>query len=101
MTTAILVVYIAVLLVGGWFGRVKAGSRVSLITAVAAAFLLGMSLALPAAAGLLMARILLVLLLAVFVVRLAKTRRFLPAGMLVAVTAVALVLHLAAGGAGS
>ena len=84
------------LIVGGLIGFLKAGSKVSLVTSAsfAAAFvvtlipgLLGASLA----SGL--ATTLMAVLLVVFAVRLSKTRKFMPSGLMLVITLVALVLR--------
>lgn len=87
--------YIVLLLVGGLFGFFKAGSKISLITsAVSAALLILTTLRTvfqpnfrQAAAEIIMA-----LLLVVFAIRLTKTKKFMPSGMMLALTVVALVL---------
>ena len=89
----ILWIYIVFLLVGGLIGFLKAGSKVSLITsAVAAAILI-----LTTINGLLgpalardVADIVMAALIVVFAIRLSKTKKFMPSGMLLVVTAVAL-----------
>ncbi|HRI15729.1 MAG TPA: TMEM14 family protein [Verrucomicrobiota bacterium] len=82
--TQVVWIYVALLLAGGIFGFVKAGSRASLIASTISAALLGL-----AAAGVLpfvTVWIVLGALLAVFAMRLAKTKKFMPAGMLLIVT---------------
>ncbi len=87
-------IYTALLLVGGIIGFVKAGSRASLIASGGSAIPLAL-----AAAGILpflAAPIVLTALLVVFGIRLAKTRKFMPSGMLLGLTLVtlaAVVLH--------
>lgn len=96
MQNAILWIYIVLLVVGGLIGFLKAGSKASLY--VSAGFAAG--LALCAIPGFLeagfrsgLANALMAALLVVFAIRLAKTRKFMPAGMLLAVTAVVLALR--------
>ena len=88
----VLWIYIVLLLVGGLIGFLKAGSKVSLITSVACAVILIFS-----ALGIVfkdyMPDVVMVLLLIVFTVRLAKTKKFMPSGMMLIVTALALVLR--------
>jgi uncharacterized membrane protein (UPF0136 family) len=91
----VLWVYIVLLLVGGLIGFLKAKSKVSLITsAVFAALLILTTLRgifQPGfASGL--ANVILVLLLLVFAVRLAKTKKFMPSGLILGATVVVLAL---------
>ena len=92
MAIKVLWVYIVLLLVGGLFGFFKGKSKVSLImsAAFAAAIIL-------CAIGIIfqpnVADILMAVLLVVFAIRLAKTRKFMPAGMMLIVTVAALALR--------
>lgn len=95
MQQTVLWIYIVLLLIGGLFGYFKGKSRVSLITS--AAFAAG--LVLCAVPGVLdvhfrqgLADALMAVLLVVFAIRLAKTKKFMPAGMMLAMTIVALAL---------
>ena len=94
--TKVLWVYIVLLLVGGLIGFFKAKSKVSLITsAVFAALLMATTLRsvfLPGFARDL-ANVLMLVLLVVFAIRLAKTRKFMPSGLMLVVTIAALVLR--------
>ena len=94
----VLWIYIVLLLVGGLIGFLKAGSKVSLITsAVSAAALI-----LTTIPGLFAARfarnlaeVIMAALLVVFAIRLSKTKKFMPSGLMLVVTLLALVLmHL-------
>jgi uncharacterized membrane protein (UPF0136 family) len=89
----VLWVYVGLLAVGGLIGFFKAGSKVSLMMSAAFALLLVLCilkvLPLPW-----LAEILLGVLLAVFAMRLFKTGNFMPSGLMLAVTACALVLRL-------
>ena len=94
--TKVLWVYIVLLLVGGLIGFFKGKSKVSLITSVVFAALLALttlkSVFQPGFARD-MANVVLLLLLVVFTVRLAKTKKFMPSGLMLIVTVVALVLR--------
>jgi uncharacterized membrane protein (UPF0136 family) len=95
MTTPNIVLwgYIVLLAVGGLIGYFKAGSAVSLVMS-------GIFACLLALWGLNLVRIrwgpevLLGVLLAVFAFRLYKTGHFMPSGLMVALTAVTLLLRL-------
>jgi uncharacterized membrane protein (UPF0136 family) len=94
----VLWIYIVLLLVGGLIGFLKAKSKVSLITsAVFAAILILTTLrnVFQPDFALGLANITLVVLLLVFTVRLAKTKKFMPGGLiLVATVAVLAVLNI-------
>jgi uncharacterized membrane protein (UPF0136 family) len=94
----VLWIYIVLLLVGGLIGFFKAKSKVSLITsAVFAALLILTTLRNVFQPGfaLGLANITLVVLLVVFAVRLGKTKKFMPSGLiLVATVAVLALLNL-------
>ena len=85
-------VYIVLLVIGGIIGFLKAGSKISLIMAVVSAALLSLCAAhvvfLPY-----MADILLAALLVVFGMRLAKTKKLMPSGVLLILTLLALALR--------
>jgi uncharacterized membrane protein (UPF0136 family) len=91
MTTAILLVYIVLLLVGGYLGFKKAGSKVSLVTATAFAFALAVCAFAPRPQGLRVAEGLQVVLVLVFAARYLKKKTFMPAGLMLMVTVAALV----------
>lgn len=76
-------------------GYVKAGSRVSLYTSAVFAVALAICLFLGQPVGLYVALALQAILLVVFALRLSKTRKFMPSGLMVVVTALAIVLEVA------
>ena len=88
----ILWVYIILLVIGGLIGFFKGKSQVSLIMSVAFAAALSLC-----AAGIIfqpyMADILLATLLVVFAMRLVKTKKFMPAGLMLVITIGALALR--------
>ncbi len=88
----ILWIYIILLVVGGLIGFLKGKSQVSLIMSVAFAAALSLC-----AAGIIfkdyVADILLAALLVVFAIRLTKTKKFMPAGLLLIITIVTLALR--------
>lgn len=96
MQTTVLWIYIVLLLVGGLFGFFKGKSQVSLIMSAgfaAALILCAISGVLEANFRKGLANVLMAALLVVFAMRLAKTKKFMPAGMMLAVTLVALALR--------
>lgn len=91
----ILWVYIVLLVGGGIMGWVKAKSRVSLIMSVAFAAVLCLCAAHVINVPQHLVDILLVVLLVVFLIRLGKTKKFMPAGLMSLVTVLTLaLLHL-------
>jgi uncharacterized membrane protein (UPF0136 family) len=90
--TTILWIYIVLLVIGGLIGFFKAKSQVSLIMSVAFAAALALC-----AMGIVFQRnvadVLLIVLLVVFAVRLGKTKKFMPAGFMLALTLLTLVLR--------
>jgi uncharacterized membrane protein (UPF0136 family) len=93
--TVILWIYIVLLLVGGLLGFLKAGSKVSLITSAISAALLVLSdlpIFVPKFRQV-APEVIMAALLVVFAIRLGKTKKFMPSGLMLAVTVVALVLH--------
>jgi uncharacterized membrane protein (UPF0136 family) len=92
----VLWIYIVLLLVGGLIGFLKAGSKVSLISAtVAAALLIIVQLPGVFQPGFarIVADVIMAVLLVVFAMRLAKTRKFMPSGLMLIVTVAALLLR--------
>jgi len=88
----ILWLYIILLVIGGLIGFFKGKSQVSLMMSVGFAAALSLC-----AAGIIfqpyVADILLAALLVVFAMRLVKTKKFMPAGMMLLITLVALALR--------
>jgi uncharacterized membrane protein (UPF0136 family) len=88
----ILWIYIVLLVVGGLIGFLKAGSKISLIMSVSFAALLSLCAARIVFQPY-MADILLAALLVVFAQRLAKTKKFMPSGLMLILTVTALALR--------
>lgn len=88
----ILWIYIAFLVLGGLVGFFKAGSKASLIASVSFAAVLSLS-----ATGVIfqsyVADIVLAFLLVFFGMKLAKSKKFMPSGLMVILTVLALVLR--------
>jgi uncharacterized membrane protein (UPF0136 family) len=92
----VLWIYIVLLLVGGLIGFFKARSQVSLVMSAAFAA----ALVLCAIPGVFdvnfrkgLANVLMAALLVVFALRLARTKKFMPAGLMLVVTIAALALR--------
>ncbi len=92
----ILWIYIVLLLVGGMIGFFKAKSKISLLTSAISAAVLVLT-TLP---GILdfrfrrtAAEIIMAALLVVFAIRLTKTKKFMPSGLMLVLTIAALVLY--------
>jgi uncharacterized membrane protein (UPF0136 family) len=88
-------IYVILLLVGGLIGFFKAKSKVSLITSAGAAALLVLTRAgifEPAFARSL-ANVVMALLLIVFAIRLTETKKFMPSGLMLVLTILALALR--------
>jgi len=87
--TTVLWIYIVLLVAGGAAGYLKAKSRVSLYTSLGSAAVL--TLCATRIIPPIVADILMGLLIVVFAIRLAKTRKFMPAGLMLVLTGLALV----------
>ena len=92
MQNTVLWVYIILLLVGGLIGFFKGKSQVSLVMSAVFGALLVLC-ALGIIFKYYVADILLGALLVVFAIRLAKTKKFMPAGLMLVATVVALALR--------
>lgn len=96
MANIVLWIYIVLLLLGGLFGFLKAKSKVSLITSSVAAALLIVS-AMPGVFQYQLRRNLadgvMAALVVVFAIRLTKTKKFMPSGLLLVITIAALALR--------
>jgi uncharacterized membrane protein (UPF0136 family) len=84
----VLWIYIALLIAGGMMGFIKGGSKISLIMSVAFAIPLILCVLGVIAFGI--AKWLLIALLVVFTMRLVKTKKFMPSGLMLMVTLLAL-----------
>src|SRR5277367_28859 len=87
--------YVALLLIGGLIGFYKSKSQVSLVTsAIAAAILILARLpgVLDRNFGRNLANFTMLALLVVFAIRLTKTKKFIPSGLLLVLTAVVLIM---------
>jgi uncharacterized membrane protein (UPF0136 family) len=93
--STVLWIYIVLLLAGGLIGFLKARSRVSLITSAvfAAVLVLAQTGIFDPRVGRNLVNVLMAALLVVFAVRLAKTRKFMPSGLMLVVTIAALALQ--------
>jgi uncharacterized membrane protein (UPF0136 family) len=89
----VLWIYIVLLLVGGLIGFLKAKSQISLIASAIFAALLVLT-TLPGLfqprAALGISNVIMIIIVVVFAFRLAKTKKFMPSGMLLVLTIVAL-----------
>ncbi len=88
----ILWIYIVLLVIGGLIGYLKAGSKVSLIiSSIFAAILTLCQIGVVFQRN--MADIVLAILLVVFAWRLTKSKKFMPGGLMLVLTVLALVLR--------
>ena len=86
--------YVIMLIIGGLIGFFKANSKVSLITsAVSAALLILTHIGIFAPSfGRQLADIIMVVLIVVFAMRLAKSKKFIPSGLMLVLTVLVLVM---------
>ena len=92
----VLWIYIILLLVGGLIGFLKAGSKISLITSsvsAAALIITGIPGLFAPGVARALADIIMAALLVVFAIRLGKTKKFMPSGLMLAITILALALR--------
>ncbi len=91
---AVFWIYIVLLLIGGLIGFFKAHSKISLTTsAVAAALLILTRIGIfEPSFGRKLADVIMVILLIVFAIRLGKTKKFIPSGLMLILTVVVLAL---------
>ncbi len=90
--TTVLWIYIVLLFAGGLMGYLKAGSKISLITSACFAgvlILCNLNLLGPAAT----ADVVLAVLLVFFASRLARSKKFMPNGMMTVLTLATLILR--------
>ena len=94
-TNTVLWIYIVLLLVGGLIGFFKGKSKVSLITSsvFAAVLVLTQTGIFDPRVAHNLANVLMAVLLVVFAMRLAKTKKFMPSGLMLVVTIAALALQ--------
>jgi uncharacterized membrane protein (UPF0136 family) len=86
-------IYVVLLLVGGLIGFFKAKSRVSLITSAVAAALLVLTRTGIFSRPVIIANVIMAVLLVVFAIRLTKTKKFMPGGLMLVLTILALALQ--------
>ena len=89
------IAYGIIVLVGGFIGYSRAGSKKSLIAGAIAGILLllaAIAQGLNIGFGLILAKIVTLLLLVVFTIRLIKTRKFMPAGLSLVIGIIALTI---------
>jgi uncharacterized membrane protein (UPF0136 family) len=94
--TRIVWIYILLLLIGGLIGFYKGKSKASLITSAIFAAVLALT-TLPGVFqptfALILANTTMAILLIVFAIRLAQTKKFMPSGLMLVVTALTLALQ--------
>ena len=94
-TSAVILTYAAILVVGGFIGWRKSGSRISLTSGLISALLLSIAYRLSQSSpvgGRLMGTIVALALAALFGWRLRKTKKFMPSGMMLLLSLVVAVI---------
>ena len=95
LAAGVVLAYAAILIVGGFVGWRFSGSRVSLTAGLASAALLAIAYRLSSIrplAGYLMAAAVSLALTVMFSLRFRKTKKFMPAGMMLVVSGIALAI---------
>lgn len=95
LAIAVSFLYGLLLLIGGIYGYLKARSKPSLISGVISGLLLiiaGIIQLQNLSWGLILAQVLTIVLVIVFAIRLIKTRKFMPAGLLLVLSVASLVI---------
>ncbi|MGZ4963203.1 MAG: TMEM14 family protein [Limisphaerales bacterium] len=91
MFTTVIWIYVALLIVGGLMGFIKGKSRISLITSTIFAAILAL-VALGKITPAYIAEIVVAFVLVVFIARFIRTRKVMPAGMMMVVSIIVLIL---------
>jgi uncharacterized membrane protein (UPF0136 family) len=93
LKTNVMWVYVALLLLGGVMGYIKGKSTISLFSSLIFAILIALSLL-----GILIPLdylpVFLAIIMIVFLIRLLKTRKFMPAGLMLVLTGIFLAVYL-------
>lgn len=95
LATAAAIAYGSLAIIGGIAGYLKAKSKPSLISGIVSGFLLLIAAFMQLqefTLGLLFARIITIALVCVFILRLLKTRKFMPAGLMLVTGVIALAM---------
>ena len=94
-TSAVILTYAAILIVGGFIGWRMSGSRISLTSSLACAAVLAAAYRLSRtyqAGGSLLATIVALALVVLFAMRLRKTRKFMPSGMMLLLSSLVTII---------
>src|SRR3954466_13761077 len=95
MFNTVIWIYVALLIIGGLMGFIKGKSKISLITSTIFAIILAL-VALGKITPAYIAEIVVGIVLVVFIARFARTKKIMPAGMMMVVSIVVLILLFAA-----